>query len=88
MRKLIETIIYYLKFKENNENEMAVHAIYFDFYYCRQLITMAALPAEAITDTRSPRFQQYPTQPPTNQGAATERWRLRGSFARNTVSHP
>ena len=37
MRKLIETIIYYLKFKENNENEMAVHAIYFDFYYCRQL---------------------------------------------------
>ena len=32
MRKLIETIIYYLKFKENNENEMAVHEIYFDFY--------------------------------------------------------
>jgi hypothetical protein len=77
MRKLIETIIYYLKFKENNENEMAVHAIHFDFYYCKQLSTMAALPAKAFADTCSP----------TNQGAATERWRRRGSFARSTVSH-
>ena len=36
MKTLIETItttIFYLKFKENNENDMAAHAICFDFYY-------------------------------------------------------
>ena len=34
MKKLIETItttIFYLKFKENNENDMAAHVICFDF---------------------------------------------------------
>ena len=39
--KLIETItnsIFYLKFKENNEKDMAVDAIYSDFYCCQQLI--------------------------------------------------
>ena len=34
--KFIETIttsIFYFKCKENNENDMAVHGICFDFYY-------------------------------------------------------
>jgi hypothetical protein len=37
MRKFIETIttsIFYLKFKESNENDMTAHAIIFDF--CNQ----------------------------------------------------
>jgi hypothetical protein len=48
------TSIFYLHFKENNENNMAAHAIYFDFYYCQQQSTMAALPAKGFADTRPP----------------------------------
>ena len=29
----ITTSIFHLKFKENNENDMAAHGICFDFYY-------------------------------------------------------
>ena len=35
-KKFIDTIttsIFYLNFKENNENDMAAHGICFDFYY-------------------------------------------------------
>ena len=38
--KFIETIttsIFHLKFKENNENDMAAHGICFDFYYWTNL---------------------------------------------------
>ena len=43
--KIIETIttsIFYFKFKENNENDMAAHAICFDFYlYCWHSVLLA-----------------------------------------------
>ena len=39
--EIITTSIFYLEFKGSNENDMATHAVCFDFYHCRQLSTMA-----------------------------------------------
>jgi hypothetical protein len=52
---LIETIttsIFYSKFKGKNENDMAAYAFFFDFYYCQQPSTMAALLVKGFADTR------------------------------------
>ena len=52
--KLIETIttsILYLKFKVNNENDMAAHAICFYFCFCRQASQIKQNSCRASADT-------------------------------------
>ena len=50
--KTISTSIFYLKFKVNNENDIAAHGICFDFYYWPKPRRIGQNSCQAFVDTR------------------------------------